>query len=134
MKAIWEKVFEYVSMLVHGIMSRKPYKGVKVVFISGRWSALVIAVAIVLSVVPCRALAETELLVSAAASLTEVFKEIGPRFAAANPAFASNSILSPQVRFSSRSPRGRRWTSSPRPTRRLWTGLKKAVSSNLAVG
>jgi molybdate transport system substrate-binding protein len=70
---------------------------------SGRWGALVLAVAMAFSLVPCRASAETELLVSAAASLTEVFKEIGPRFAAANPGlrvkfnFAASGPLFQQI-------------------------------------
>ncbi|MFZ5763020.1 MAG: molybdate ABC transporter substrate-binding protein [Thermodesulfobacteriota bacterium] len=70
---------------------------------SRRWGGLMLAVAMVLSLVPCRALAETELLVSAAASLTEAFKEIGPRFGAANPGvrvkfnFAASGPLLQQI-------------------------------------
>lgn len=51
---------------------------------------LLLAVAAALSLLPGRAWAGTELLVSAAASLTEAFKEIGPRFAAANPGVKVN--------------------------------------------
>ncbi|MFZ5763018.1 MAG: hypothetical protein ACOY8P_08850 [Thermodesulfobacteriota bacterium] len=36
MKATWEKVFEYASMPVHGTMSRKLRKGVKVQLNEGK--------------------------------------------------------------------------------------------------
>lgn len=36
MKATWEKVFEYASMPVHGTMSRKLRKGVKVQINEGK--------------------------------------------------------------------------------------------------
>ncbi len=52
--------------------------------------AVLLVVVAALSLLPGRAWAGTELLVSAAASLTEAFKEIGPRFAAANPGVKVN--------------------------------------------
>jgi len=51
---------------------------------SGRCGALLLAFLTAFAVVPGRAWAGSELLVSAAASLTEAFKEIAPRFTAAN--------------------------------------------------
>ena len=56
----------------------------------GKSCLLLLVVAVILSVSAGRALAETEIIVSAAASLTEAFKEIGPRFAAANPGVKVN--------------------------------------------
>ncbi len=56
----------------------------------GKSCLLLLVTAVVLSATAGRAWAETELLVSAAASLSEAFKEIGPRFAAKNPGVKVN--------------------------------------------
>lgn len=69
----------------------------------GKVCMLLVIAAVTISVTAGRALAETELLVSAAASLTEAFREIGPCFAAANPGvrvkfnFAASGPLLQQI-------------------------------------
>lgn len=58
--------------------------------LAGKVCMLLVIAAVTIATTAGRAVADTELLVSAAASLTEAFKEIGPRFAAANPGVKVN--------------------------------------------
>ena len=67
-----------------------------------------------------------ELVVFAAASLTDAFDEIAEAFEDANPGASVELNFAAPRRCGSRSSKGRRPTSSPRPTSRTWTQVVEA--------
>lgn len=78
---------------------------------SFRLLSLVVALALPL------AAAAQQITVSAAASLTDAFKEIGPKFEAAKSGATVRFNFAASACCCSRSARARRWTCSPAPTR-----------------